>query len=163
MDALAVVHAWGRGFNDRDLDRLLSLSAPDIELATPNGTDRGHDAVRRLVHLQSYGVAQHVRPRSYIARETTVVVEALIDLRWVDGGELAKTMHGVAVFDVRDGHARRFRAEPDLASAFRVAGWAVHPERPADPTARGRGAAASHPAVPAARPRTPHAGATQHR
>jgi limonene-1,2-epoxide hydrolase len=123
IDALAAVHAWGRAFNERDLDRLLSVSARDIELATPNGAHRGHDAVRRLVHLQSYGVAQHVRPRRYIAGGATVAVEALLELRWVEGGELADTTEGVGVFDVRDGRISRFCPQPDLAAAFRVAGW----------------------------------------
>jgi SnoaL-like domain len=127
--ALATVHAWGQAFNDRELDRLLSLSAPDIEIATPHRPERGHDAVRRLLHLQSYGVAQHVRARRYIARARTVVVDALIELRWVDSGDLAETTQGAAVFDVSDGHISRFRPLPDLASAFRLAGWTGHADR----------------------------------
>jgi hypothetical protein len=154
--ALAVVHLWGRAFNERDLDHLLALSASDIELATHKRPERGHDAIRRLLRLQSYGVAQHVRAQRYIARETTVVVEALIELRWVDSGELAETMHGVAVF-VRDGRVCRFCPQPDLASAFRVAGWVDRPEGSRDYTARARGGGsvvsrgASRPAF------TPHA------
>lgn len=121
--ALATVHARGDAFNARDLDRLLALSAPDCELATGNHDKRGHEAVRRLLHLQSYGVAQHVRARRYLARAATVVVEALIELRWVDSGELAETEYGVAVFDANDGRVSRFRPQPDLASAFHAAGW----------------------------------------
>jgi SnoaL-like domain len=124
--ALAVVHAWGEAFNERDLARLLGLSAPEIELAKPNRAQRGHDAVRSLVHLQSYGVAQHVHPRRYIARATTVIVEAMIELRWVDSGELADTALGFALFDVRDGQISRFRPLPDLATAFALAGWTGH-------------------------------------
>jgi hypothetical protein len=121
--ALAAVHEWGQAFNDRDLDRLLALSATDIELKTPNRTQNGHDAVRRLVQLQSYGLAQHVSAQRYIARAETVIVEALIELRWVDSGELAETAHGVAVFDVCDGQISRFCPQPDLPSALRLAGW----------------------------------------
>src|SRR5215204_5828168 len=134
--ALATVHAWEHAFNERDLDRLLALSTPDIEVATRNGANRGHDAIRRLVHLQSYGVAQHVRARRYLARAATVVVEAVIELRWVDSGELADTRHGAGVFDVRDGRVSRFRPEPDLASAFAVAGWTddAEPNRPEHPS-----------------------------
>jgi hypothetical protein len=132
--ALAVVHTWGEAFNERDLDRLLALSTPDIELAKPNRAERGHDAVRRLVHLQSYGVAQHVHPRRYLARAATVIVQALIELRWVDSGELADTAHSVAVFDARDGQISRFRPLPDLATAIRLAGWTGHanPDTAAD-------------------------------
>jgi hypothetical protein len=126
--ALATVQAWGQAFNERDLDRLLALSAPDIELGKPNRPKRGHDAIHRLLHLQSYGVAQHVRPRRYFARAATVVVEALIELRWVESDELAETAHGVALFGVRDGQISRFGPVPDLAFAFRLAGWTGHAE-----------------------------------
>jgi limonene-1,2-epoxide hydrolase len=129
--AVATVHAWEQAFRERDLDRLLALSAPDIELATRNGASRGHDAIRRLLHLQSYGVAQHVRARRYHARAATIVVEALIELRWVDSGELAETTHGVAVFDVRRHRVSRFRPQPDLASAFDFAGWSGQPRQSA--------------------------------
>ena len=122
----AAVYAWGQPLNERDLDRMLALSAPDIELAKPNRAERGHDAVCRLVYLQSYGVAQHVYPRRYIARATTVIVEALIELRWVETGDLAQTMHGVALFDVRDGQITRFRPLPDLFTAFALTGWTGH-------------------------------------
>lgn len=124
--ALAAVHGWAQAFNERDLDRLLALSVPDVDLAKADRAERGHDAVRKLVHLQSYGVAQHVRAQRYIARAPTVIVEALIELRWVDSGELADTAHGVALFDVRDGQISRFRPLPDLATAFGLAGWTGH-------------------------------------
>jgi hypothetical protein len=121
--AVATVHAWGEAFNHRLLDRLLALSAIDIQLLTPGGTAHGHDAIRRLLHLQSYGVAQHVRAQRYIARATTVIVEAQIELRWVDSGELAETMHVAALFNVRDGQISWFGPQPDLAAAARLAGW----------------------------------------
>jgi hypothetical protein len=134
--AVATVHAWGEAFNRRLLDPLLALSATDIQLLTPSRTAHGHDAVRRFLHLQSYGVAQHVRPQRYIARAATVIAEALIELRWVDTGELADTLHGAALFNVRNGQISRFGPQPDLASAFRLAGWS-----PADvPTSQAPGA-----------------------
>ena len=123
LEALAVVHAWGGAFNERDLDRILSLSAPDIRLADGDLINQGHDAVRELLHLQSYGVAQHIRPRRYIGRAPTVAVEAAVELRWVDGDALADTVERVGVFDVRDGRVAQVRLQPDLETAFLVAGW----------------------------------------
>jgi hypothetical protein len=143
--AVAAVHAWGQAFNDRDLDHLLALSAPDIELATPNRADRGHDAVRRLLHLQSYGVAQHAHPVRYIGRGSTVTVEASLELRWVDGGELADTSEGVAIFEVSDGRVHSFRPQPDLAAAFRVAGWPPPGDASTPPTLPRSATAASTP------------------
>ena len=123
VEALAVVHAWGGAFNERDIDRMLALSAPDIRLADGDRINQGHDAVRRLLHLQSYGVAQQIRPRRYIGRAPTVAVEAAFELRWVEGGALAETVERVGVFDVRDGRVAQVCLQPDLETAFRVAGW----------------------------------------
>jgi ketosteroid isomerase-like protein len=123
VNALAVVHAWGRAFNERDLERLLALSTPDIRFGVDDRVPHGHEGLRRMVHLQSYGVAQHAHPVRYIARGSTVAVQASLELRWVDGGQLADTSDAVAVFEVGDGCVRSFRSQPDVAAAFRVAGW----------------------------------------
>jgi limonene-1,2-epoxide hydrolase len=123
VDALAVVQAWGHAFNERDVDRLLALSTPDIRLGEDDHTTYGHEGLRRMLHRQSYGVAQHANPVRYIARGSTVAVQASLELRWVDGGELADTSDGVAVFEVSDGRVRSFRPQPDLAAAFHLAGW----------------------------------------
>jgi SnoaL-like protein len=124
VEALAVAHAWGRAFEERDLRGLLALSTPDIRLGDGDRAADGHDGVRRMLLLQSYGVAQHARPVRYLVRGATAVVEATLELRWVDGGELAETRDGVAVFEISDGRVRRFCPRPDLAAAFRTAGWA---------------------------------------
>ena len=123
VDALTTVTAWGRAFNDRDLDSLLALAAPDIRLNNHRGVERGHNAVRRMLALQTYGVAQHIRPLRYLAHEQTVAVEALVELRWVDGGELAETAEAFAVFEARDGRVHSFSPQPDLPAACRIAGW----------------------------------------
>jgi limonene-1,2-epoxide hydrolase len=123
VDALAVVRAWSRAFNERDLERLLALSATDIRLGSGERVAHGHAGIRRMLHLQSYGVARHAHPVRYIGRDSTVAVQATLELRWVDGGELADTSEGVGVFEVSDGRVSSFRPQPDLAAAFRVAGW----------------------------------------
>ena len=122
-EALATVHAWSRAFAERDLDRLLALAAPDVRLGAGDGAASGHDGVRRMLHLQSYGVALHPQPLRYHACGSTVALHATVDLRWVDGGELAGTEEAVAVFEIRDGRIQSFCPQPDLPSAFRLAGW----------------------------------------
>jgi hypothetical protein len=123
VETLAVVHAWGRAFEERDLRGLLALSTPDIRLGDGDHAADGHDGVRRMLLLQSYGVAQHACPVRYLVRGATAVIQATLELRWVDGGELAETREGVAVFEISDGRVRRFCPQPDFAAAFRVAGW----------------------------------------
>ena len=49
----AVVRAWLEAFGRRDVDALLALTSPDLEPARWVGTERGHDAVRALLHRQS--------------------------------------------------------------------------------------------------------------
>lgn len=122
-DAIAVVRAWGRAFNERDLERMLALSAPDIQLGAAGRVAHGHEGLRQMLHRQSYGVGQHAQPVRYMGCGCTVAVEAVLEYRWVDGGELADTAEGVAVFEVSDGRVCSFRPEPDLAAAFRAAGW----------------------------------------
>jgi hypothetical protein len=140
VDALTAVHAWGRAFNDRDLDRLLALSTSDIRFGEDDRVADGHEGLRRMLQLQSYGVAQHTHPIRYIGRGSTVAVEAVLEFRWVDGGELADTAEGVAIFEVTNGRVRSFRPQPDLAAAFRVSGWS-----PADiPTSTTRAAQRAH-------------------
>ena len=123
VETLAVVDGWARAFEERDLGRLLALSSPDIRLGAGDRGADGHDGVRRMLLLQSYGVAQHARPIRYVVRGSTAVVHATLELRWVEGGELAETRKGVAVFEIGDGRVRRFCPQPDFAAAFRVAGW----------------------------------------
>ena len=141
VDALTTVRAWSQAFNARDVDALLALAASDIRLQGPRGAEHGHDAVRRMVDRQSYGVAQHIRPLSYLARRATVAVRALVELRWVENGELADSTEAVGVFEVRDGRIHRFSAQADLIAACRVAGWAEGPLAPTshiDPQLGGR-------------------------
>jgi hypothetical protein len=102
---------------------MLALAAQDIRLHGHRGVERGHDAVRRMLALQTYGVAQHIHPLRYYARGTIVAVEALVELRWVDDGELADRAEGVGVFEARNGRVCSFSPQPDLASASRLAGW----------------------------------------
>jgi ketosteroid isomerase-like protein len=123
VDALTAVRAWGEAFNERDGDRLLALAAPDVQIESPRGPARGHAALRRMLELQTYGVAQRIHPVRYFALGTTVAIEARIEFRWVESGELADSADGVAVVEVRDGRVASIRPTPDLATAHRAAGW----------------------------------------
>jgi hypothetical protein len=94
-----------------------------------------------LVDRQSYGVAQYIRPLSYLARRATVAVRALVELRSVENGELADSAEAVGVFEVRDGRVHRFSAQADLTAACRAAGWAqgtLAPTSRIDPQLGGR-------------------------
>ena len=42
----AVVMAWQQAANASDIDRLLALSGPEIEIVGPRGSGRGHQLLR---------------------------------------------------------------------------------------------------------------------
>jgi ketosteroid isomerase-like protein len=46
VDALAIAQQWQDATNTRDVERLLELSAPDIEIVGPRGSGHGHQLLR---------------------------------------------------------------------------------------------------------------------
>lgn len=42
----AIVRQWQRESNEKNTDRLLELSSPDIEIVGPRGSTRGHEPLR---------------------------------------------------------------------------------------------------------------------
>ena len=117
-DHITVVEAWTPAYSRRDLDALLALSCPDIEVARRLRHERGHDAVRGLLHRQSFGVEMHPRVRRMFRRGDTVVVDAQLVVRYVDTGEPVAGQEGAAVLAVRDGWVARYVPYPDLKTAL---------------------------------------------
>jgi limonene-1,2-epoxide hydrolase len=123
-----VVEAWNAAFNARDAEVLVALSHADVELVTPGGTERGHEAVRESVRRQTYGVGMHVAADRRFCRGEHVVTAGTIELRFVDSGELAERFEAAAAFTVRDGRMLRMEPHADLAGAFAAAGVQVDDE-----------------------------------
>jgi ketosteroid isomerase-like protein len=82
-DPLTVVEAWAQAYSRRDLDAMLALSCPDIEVARRLRHEQGHAAVRGLLHRQSFGVEMHPRVRRMFHRGDTVVVDAQLVVSYV--------------------------------------------------------------------------------
>jgi len=121
--ALKVVRAWYRAAEAFDADALAAVSHDDFEWVTIHrGTQLGHGALTDWVQRQSYGVALHIEPQRYFQRGNTVVAETRTEWRYVDGGELAQTSSGAAVFEVRDDRVARLLSHDDLASALASTG-----------------------------------------
>ncbi len=119
---LEVVEAWNTAYNARDAEALVALAHEDVELVSPRGVDRGHDAVRESVRRQAYGVGMHVDVHRRFHRGEHVVTAGAIELRFVDSGELAERFQAAAAFVVRDGRVARVEPHADLASALAAAG-----------------------------------------
>ena len=122
-EPLAVVGAWMQAYDRRDAETLLGLTSPALDYPRWVGTGRGHDAIRDLLHRQSFGVAMRsVTPLRRFVRGDSVVVETHIESHVVETGEPAGEQTAAAAFDVRDGRVARFAPHPQLALALRDAG-----------------------------------------
>ncbi len=121
-DPLAVVRAWLRAFDRRDLDSLFALTAGDLEYHRWVGVERGHAAVHGLLHRQSYGVTPRQTMRRAFRRGPVVVAELHLESRQAETGEPAGVQDAAAVFEVRGGRVASLRPCSDLGVALRAAG-----------------------------------------
>lgn len=120
---LEVIRSWDAAAEAGDAEALAALVHEDFEMVTMHrGTQHGRDAARGWLERQSHGVGMHVRPRRFFQRGGTVAVDAIIEMRWVETGEVAETRDGAAVFEVRDGLVSRLTVHPDIESALAAAG-----------------------------------------
>src|SRR5919204_2961087 len=93
---LAVVRAWQDAANRQDIDRVVELSEPDIEVVGPRGSGRGHPLLRDWLH------------RAGLSLETLRV--------FVRGNVIVLAQHGVW----RSSETGAVVGEQDVASVFRV-------------------------------------------
>lgn len=120
--ALDVVHRWVEARNGRDLDALLELSTPDIEMRLARGTSCGETGLRDWVERMSYGAAPLLEIDGQYARGDSVVLATRTQFRFVETGEpLGPPTVGGAAFEVRDGRVRSFHPDDDLAALLRSA------------------------------------------
>jgi hypothetical protein len=115
---LPVVHAWQEAANRRDVERLMELSDPDIEIVGPRGSGRGRDLLgewleRAGVTLQTY--------RAFVKDETVVLAQHGV---WQAGGE-----RDIATrFRVDDGRVAQIERYDTLDEALQASGLGAHDE-----------------------------------
>ncbi|MDQ3842213.1 MAG: nuclear transport factor 2 family protein [Actinomycetota bacterium] len=110
-----VVEAWHEALNAGDVDRLVALSHPDVEVGGPRGTGRGAQLLREWVDRANVRLA----PRRVFHQADTVVVEQEAEWNSADTGPV--TGQAVtSVFVVRDDRIVRVVRYPDLADALRA-------------------------------------------
>ena len=101
ISPFALVQAWQDAANHQDYDRLVELSAPDIEVVGPRGSGHGYQLLREW--LSRAGL--HLTTLRAFARDNVVVVAQRGVWRSVETGEVT--------------------SERDLASRFRSDGQRV--------------------------------------
>lgn len=112
-----IVRAWHEALNDGNVDRLVALSHPDVEMGGPRGEGgRGVQLLREWVGRA--GV--QLEPRRTFRRGDTVVVEQEAEWRSADSGQVAGSQTVGSVFVVRADQVVRVVRYPELADALRA-------------------------------------------
>ena len=101
MSSFALVQQWQEAANQQSGDRLVELSAPDIEVVGPRGSGHGYQLLREW--LTRAGL--HLTTLRAFARENVVVLAQHGVWRSVETGEIT--------------------GEQDVASRFRIDGQRV--------------------------------------
>ena len=113
-----VVAAWHEALNRGDVERLVELSHPEIEVGGPRGSGRGAGLLREWT--ERAGI--HLNPLRIFHESQTVVVEQEASWRSPETGELSGTQVVASVFVVREGKVASVSRHPDLSDALRAAG-----------------------------------------
>src|SRR5215212_5823253 len=111
-----VVEAWHEALNASDVDHLVALSHPDVEVGGPRGTGRGAQLLREWVDRANV----RLDPWRVFHQADTVVVEQEAEWNSADTGQVTGGQCLASVFVVRDDQILRVVRYPDLADALRA-------------------------------------------
>lgn len=115
---LPVVQAWLAAADGQDVERLLELSAPDIELVGPRGGGHGHQL---LCEWLKRADAHFVTKRTF-ARDQTVVVAQHGVWRSPETGEVIGAADVASTFCMHDGLVTHYARHDRLDEALEQAG-----------------------------------------
>ncbi len=113
-----IVGAWHEALNTGDVDRLVALSLPDVEVGGPRGTGRGIQLLRQWVGRANI----RLEPRRIFHRAATVLVEQEAEWRSVETGQVAGRQTVASLFIVCEDRIASMLRYDDLADALRAAG-----------------------------------------
>jgi hypothetical protein len=97
-DPLAIVQAWEEAANHQNIDRLIELSAPDIEIIGPRGAAQGHQVLRDWLGRAGLTLKTF---RSF-GRNKTIVLAQHGSWRSVETGEVMGEQNLATCFHVND-------------------------------------------------------------
>jgi len=113
-----VVQAWHEALNEGDVDRLVGLSHPDVEVGGPRGFGRGVRLLREWVERANI----RLEPRHLSLSGDTVVVEQSGQWRSATSGEVIGSQTVTTVFGVSGGQVASVMRYDDLSEALNTAG-----------------------------------------
>jgi ketosteroid isomerase-like protein len=114
---LRIVETWHEALNGGEVDSLMELSHPEVEVGGPRGTGRGAQLLREWVDRANI----RLEPRRVFHHADTVVVEQWAQWHSTDTGQPIGGQTVGSVFVVRDSRVTRVVRYPDLAAALDAA------------------------------------------
>ena len=114
-DAVRVVTDWHAALNAGDVERLVGLSDPEIEIGGPRGAGRGTQLLREWVERARV----RLEPRRIVPRGDAVVVEQ--EATWEEADPDDPPAIVASVFAVRGGRIARVIRYEDVQTAL----WAL--------------------------------------
>ena len=122
----ALVQAWQGAANSQNIDRLIELSAPTIEIVGPRGSGYGHQLLRDW--LSRAGL--YLTTQRAFVRDNTVVVAQHGVWRSVETGAVTGERDLASRFQVDGQHIVQFARHDSLADALSEAGLHASDEIP---------------------------------
>jgi len=129
-DPVVVVNAWVQAANARDIDELLALSEPDIEIVGPRGSRHGYQPLREWIERAGLTM----EPLHVFVRGQTVVIEQQATWRALDTGAVTGSQRIASALQVEGGRVRRVARYDDLAHALRATGLSESDQTPSATT-----------------------------
>ncbi len=114
---VGIVEAWHEALNSSDLERLVTLSHPNVEVGGPHGTGRGTKL------LQEWTDRANIRlePLRVFHRDDTVVALQEAEWRSAETGLVTGSQTVASVFVVRDHQVASVVRYDDLTNALHKA------------------------------------------
>lgn len=120
---LSVVDAWHRALNAGDVEGVVALTSPDVEIRGPRGSARGHEVLRQW----TVGAGATLEPvRWFCGAGDDVVVEQAA--KWPSEGVRTDPLVVATSFTVQEGVISRVARHDDLALALADGAVAWHDE-----------------------------------
>lgn len=116
--AIATVQAWQDAASSGEIDHLVELSDPDIELVGPRGGGRGHQLLRDWMARAGLSLTT----LRLFARGDIIVVEQSGVWRSAETGEEVDAQTLASSFHVSNGRVTRFARYDNLDDALAEAG-----------------------------------------
>ncbi len=126
LTPVAIVQAWQEAANAQNIDRLLELSDPNIEIVGPRGSGFGHQLLKDWVGRAGLNLETL---RAFVD-SNKVVVEQQGKWRSLDTGEIVGEKTLASVFQVNERQVVKFARYDSLAEALEASGFSQANEIP---------------------------------